>query len=107
VSKVIAASRVEETIYFSPVDEVCLTYALVCDSAVMSPQVQYTGREIVVILPHNQAMTWARNGQVGIYATVDLGLHGTLDLLVEKDFACLDLSDADNIDTFPNPKTSG
>jgi hypothetical protein len=27
----------------------------------------------------------------------------SLDLIVEKDFACLDLSDADNEDTFPNP----
>ena len=84
-----------------------LTYALVCDSAVMSPQVQYVGSEIIVILPHDQAMLWAGSDQVGIYATVDLGLHETLDLVVEKDFACMDLSDADNLDTFPNPKASG
>jgi hypothetical protein len=42
--------------------------------------------------------------QVGIYATVDRGENGTLNLVVEKDFACLDLSDADNLDTFPNPE---
>ena len=29
----------------------------------------------------------------------------SLDLIVEKDFACLDLSDADNEDTFPNPNS--
>ena len=28
---------------------------------------------------------------------------GTLALLIEKDFACLDGSEADNEDTFPNP----
>lgn len=26
-----------------------------------------------------------------------------LELILEKDFACLDRSDADNHDTFPNP----
>ena len=28
---------------------------------------------------------------------------GTLALLIEKDFACLDRSEEDNEDTFPNP----
>jgi len=36
-------------------------------------------------------------------ATVDVGPRGTLDLIVEKDFACLDGSDADNLETFANP----
>ena len=103
VSKLINAGRVEETICFSPGDQMCLTYALVCDSTVTSPQVRYTGREIVVILCRDQAITWASSDQVGIYASVDLGLQGTLDLTVEKDFACMDLSDADNSDTYPNP----
>jgi hypothetical protein len=104
VSKLIDAGRVEETIYFSPNEQACLTYALVCDSAAMSPQIRYTGREMVVILPRDQATAWTGNDQVGIYATIDLGNRGTLDLVLEKDFACLDLSDADNLDTFPNPK---
>lgn len=52
-------------------------------------------------------MAWAQSDQVGIYVTLDLGLHGNLDLVVEKDFACMDLSDADNLDTFPNPKIAG
>jgi len=93
-------------IHFSPDEQCCLTYALVCDSAAISPQIQYTGREVVVILSRDQATAWASSAQVGIYATVDLGRRGTLDLVVEKDFACLDLSDADNIDTFPNPNAT-
>ena len=35
---------------------------------------------------------------------VDLGSNEGPDIIVEKDFACLDLSDADNHDTFPNPQ---
>jgi hypothetical protein len=104
VSRLIDEERVQETIHFSSVEKAELTYTLVCDSAAMSPEVRYAGCEIAVILPLDQAMRWAGNDQVGIYATLDLGLHGVLDLVVEKDFACMDLSDADNLDAFPNPK---
>ena len=61
----------------------------------------------MIVLPKKEAATWAESNQVGIYASVDLGPHGTLDLIVEKDFACLDLSDADNLDTFPNHNVAG
>jgi hypothetical protein len=44
------------------------------------------------------------DGQIGIYSAVNLGGREMLDVIVEKDFACLDLSDADNHDTFPNPQ---
>lgn len=40
---------------------------------------------------------------MGIYATADLGSRGTLELSIEKDFACLDRSDADNLVTFAIP----
>lgn len=106
VSRLIDSGRVEETIYFSPGDEMCLTYALMSDATVTSVQVRYTGREIAVVLPQDQALTWAAKEQVGIYATVDLGINGALELIVEKDFACLEPRDADNSDAFPNPKSS-
>ena len=41
--------------------------------------------------------------EVGVYADVALGDDQRLSVVVEKDFACLDRSDADNEDTFPNP----
>jgi hypothetical protein len=60
--------------------------------------------EIIVVLPRHQAISWAETDQIGIYSSVDLGRHGSLDIIVEKDFACLDLSDADNHDTVPKPQ---
>jgi hypothetical protein len=104
VSKVIAAGRIEETIHFSSNEQSSLTYALACEAGLMSPQIRYKPSEVMVLLPEGMAVTWAESDQVGIYTTIDLGPHGTLDLSVEKDFACLDLSYAENIDTFPNPK---
>jgi hypothetical protein len=106
VSTLIAADRVEETIYFSPDDQPCLTYALTCDPTATSPQIRSTASEILVLLPRDQATAWADSDQVGIYAAIDLGPRGPLDLVVEKDFACLDLRDANNIDAFPNPNAT-
>lgn len=80
-----------------------MTYALTCDSSATSLHIRFANCGIVAVLPRDQATSWAGCDQVGIYATIDLGIHGTLDLAIEKDFACLDLSDADNLDTFPNP----
>ena len=35
--------------------------------------------------------------------TLDMGSAGSLEVVVEKDFACLDRSDEDNSDSFANP----
>jgi hypothetical protein len=40
---------------------------------------------------------------VGIYHVLDLGIRGPMELIVEKDFACLDGTEAENRDAFPNP----
>ncbi len=56
-------------------------------------------------LPTNDAQRWADGSETGIYAEVNLGSRGVLDLILEKDFACLDGTDVDNADAFPNPNT--
>jgi hypothetical protein len=101
--KLIDTGHIEETIYFSSKEQSRLTYALEHESGLNSPTLRYQWPEVVIVLPKKEAATWAESNQVGVYASVDLGPVGTLDLIVEKDFACLDLSDADNLDTFPNP----
>jgi len=104
VSQVIEAGRVEETIYFSPGEGSRLTYALVSEAGLMKPKIRNAPAAVVIALPETAAKRWAESEEVGIYFSVDHGLRGTLSVTVEKDFACLDLRDADNTDTFPNPK---
>lgn len=41
--------------------------------------------------------------QFGLYCSLGVADGKVLELLVEKDFACLDGTDADNEDAFPNP----
>lgn len=104
--KLIDTGHIEETIYFSSNEQSRLTYALEHEPDLNSATLRYRPPEVVVVLPKEEAAAWAESNQVGIYATVDLGPVGALDLIVEKDFSCLDLSDADNLDTFPNPNSA-
>jgi hypothetical protein len=67
------------------------------------PAVEYEGHKVTILIPSDQANTWAATDQVGIAEDISLGALGSLALLIEKDFACLDRSETDNEDTFPNP----
>jgi hypothetical protein len=103
LAKLIDTGRIGETIFFSPDEYSSLTYALELQPSSTSATLRYRQSEIAIVLSTQEVKVWAESDRVGIYATLDLGARGTLDLLVEKDFACLDLSDAENVDTFPNP----
>jgi hypothetical protein len=103
VVKVRKGERVAETIQFTSDVAARFTYALKRDPSVTTPTVRYEAAEATVLIPADQALTWYFTDQVGTVENVSLGSQGSLDLIVEKDFACLDRSDEDNQDTFPNP----
>lgn len=103
LSRLMAGERIEQTIYFSPAEDSRLTYVLEHNASSSSTTLRYQPHEVAIVLSTADLKAWGESIQVGIYAAADLGAKGVLNLLVEKDFACLDLSDAENIDTFPNP----
>jgi hypothetical protein len=104
VARLLKRDRLEETIHFAPEANANFTYALQQEPSVSAPTVRYTENRVTVLIPVDQANTWCLTDQVGIAGNVRLGSLGSLDLLIEKDFACLDRSDEDNHDTFANPK---
>jgi len=93
----------EETIYFGQETGAELTYVLALDNSRQTVDVESLPHRVAVILPREAVQNWAATDQVGISAEIDLGIRGTLSVLVEKDFACLDRSAEGNVDTFPNP----
>ena len=103
LARLMGEGRIEETIYFSMRGDSRVTYVLEHQASSSSTTLRYQPPEVAIVLSTAALKTWGESDQVGIYAAADLGSHGVLELLVEKDFACLDLSDAENIDTFPNP----
>jgi hypothetical protein len=80
-----------------------LTYEVISSLSEPTATVAYRLGNITVSVPEVQLMEWAQSNDVGVYTDVALGDDHVLSVAIEKDFACLDLSDAENEDTFPNP----
>jgi len=106
VTRLLAGDCLEETIHFAPEEAAKFSYALHQDHSVSRPTVQYEGHKVTVLIPSDQAKTWGVTDQVGIAEDISLGNLGSLAILIEKDFACLDRSETDNEDTFPNPNAA-
>jgi hypothetical protein len=74
-----------------------LTYALkISDDAVLSSR--YSNHTITLFMPEEMLNILANTDKIGFTAT-----DGILQLLVEKDFTCLDNVDEDQSDNYPNP----
>ena len=103
VAKLLAGDCLEETIHFTPAPVAKFTYALQRETSLSRPNVQYSNNKLTILIPAERANAWGVTDQVGIAEDIGLGNLGSLSLLIEKDFACLDRSEEDNEDTFPNP----
>jgi len=96
--------RIEDTIHFGAAPEARLTYVLEASAIdITQTQVRYSPQEVTVVLTPGQIRQWRQEEQVGVYTHVPLGPGAALEVVVEKDFACLDRGDEDNKDTFANP----
>ena len=103
VARLLAGDCLEETIHFAPQASAKFCYALKQDPSVSLLTIQYAANRVVVLIPAGQANAWGATEQVGIAGSVGLGDMGSLSLLIEKDFACLDQNEEENQDVFPNP----
>ena len=103
VVRLLAGDCLEETIHFTPEAAAKFSYALQLEPEVSAPTIQYSGNRVAILIPADLAIAWGTSDQVGIAEDFNLGEFGSLELLIEKDFACLDRSQEDNHDTFANP----
>ena len=103
VARLLKQGRIEETIYFGEGDDAKLTYALEHTAGTGAMTMRYAAQEATVVVSTDEARRWAEGEDVGMYGEVGAG-DRRLEMVVEKDFACLDKSDAENADTFPHPK---
>lgn len=103
LARFLSGGRIEETIHFAAAAHARLTYALESALQGSAVRVRYRPHEVTVILSEDQVRIWSKESEVGVYTSVDTGAAEPLEVIVEKDFACLDRSDEDNVDTFANP----
>lgn len=66
----------------------------------------YENNTITIHVPSAYLQDWPSNSMVGFEEMMDIGTEGTLHLLLEKDFKCLDVSQEDQSDFFENPAKS-
>jgi hypothetical protein len=105
MERLLSAGGIEEIVHFAPDQDAKLTYALELEVSKQEITVRYRPQEVTVVLSSESVRKWARSEKVGIYGVVDVGC-GQLTLAVEKDFACLDGSEAGNEDSFTNPNSA-
>jgi hypothetical protein len=101
VDQLVQTGRVEEKIAFG--SEGAFHYVLESSHAVPTLQATLRDTGILVQVPAKSVLHWASSDEVGIEVHQSAGHGEELQLLIEKDFACLNGSDAQNADTFPNP----
>jgi hypothetical protein len=103
LEKLLGGKRIEDTIHFTAAPDARLTYALESTQQSDSLRIQYEPQSVTVFLSEEQAKSWGKEGEVGIYTSVEIGEAGSLEVIVEKDFACLDRGGEENVDAFANP----
>jgi hypothetical protein len=103
VEQLARTGRVEEKILVGSGDDETFDYVLESTAAVSSPRATVTARGIIVQVPSGEVMKWASTDQVGIEGRQPADNETSLQILIEKDFACIDGNDEENADTFPNP----
>ena len=78
-------------------------YRLERDAAVEAVEAAWCGDGIAVRVPAAVAAAWVETEQVGFREVLRPAEGVLLTVLVEKDFACLDPTDEDQTDNYPNP----
>ena len=103
MERLAAGDALEETVTFGPGAADKFTYTLSGNVSAEAIHVERNASGLRIVVPQERVLLWAREDQVGIYETVALGDGKSLELVMEKDFACLNGSDTENGGTFQNP----
>lgn len=95
--------KLVESTCFGPDENQVFLYTLEGKEGIDSLQANFDGRTIALYLPAKDAQTWYFDERIGYENKVEVRPGITLGLLLEKDFACLDHTDEDQSDNYPNP----
>ena len=102
VEQLVKTGRVEEKIVLGVGAQDIFRYVLESSGSATTLVPEMTDGELKVVVPLEMAMHWAKGSDVGMEGYLPAG-DQPLQILIEKDFACLDRSDVENADTFPHP----
>jgi len=103
VEQLARTGRLEEKICLGAGGDEIFRYILESTSAVSTTRAVLTPRAVTVQVPPEALTRWASSDQIGIEGEQTVAHQANLRILIEKDFACVDGTDEENADTFPNP----
>jgi len=103
VEQFVRTGRVEEKIIFGDAAGDTLHYVLEATDKISTPRAEFKAGGILVQVPTQMALRWGSGDDIGIEGDESAGNKTQLRILVEKDFACIDGTEEQNFDTFPNP----
>ena len=79
-------------------------YVLESSPATVKPEAHISNNVLTVRIPEPEIQSWSGSEAVSIAATQNLGDGSELEILVEKDFACLTPREGeDESDMYPHP----
>ena len=82
-----------------------LIYALQATKTIDSLQIDYSNNKITMFFPSTEIEKWTTTELVGYKNSIPLSNGSNMQLILEKDFVCLDDVEEDQGDNFPNPKS--
>lgn len=106
LAKLAGSGAIQDEVHFSSHPRDAWTYGIVRNQVVSAPTVEFNEKRVLVVVGEEDVRRWLSTEEVGIYFSLNIGVYGMLEVALEKDFACLDRSDEENSDTFPNPLAS-
>ena len=106
LAKLAQSGAIQDEVHFSSHPRDAWVYGIARKQAVSAPTVEFDEKRVLVVVGDEDVRRWLSTEEVGIYFSLNIGVHGMLEIALEKDFACLDRSDEENSDTFPNPLAS-
>ncbi len=89
LAELVETGRIEETVYFASNEQSKLIYAIEY-ADLSSAALLYQSPEILILLPAEELDGWIRSGQTMLYATIELGTCGAIDVFIERDCELLD-----------------
>ena len=81
-------------------DKLCFCLEISNDASL---KISYKSNITTIYVPKGLAEKWTKTGMVGFDGKIETGKGRTIQLLVEKDFMCLDGREDDNAGSYPNP----
>lgn len=68
-------------------------------------EINFCNNQILLQIPEKLLQDWDTNNKVGFSHSVPTSNNKIIDLLLEKDFTCLEDRGEDESNNYPNPKT--